>query len=228
MDLDWLIDLLIPDACFDDKYGSICENIALGVAASIIYAILAGLIVYTFRRIYLGLTEKRRVFISLPMAGLLDRGAFEAHRAFSADLTRELGRLDRVQVYCAYAQVPSYEQFENSGAASIDVIHRIRKCDYYIAILTDRVYSSVLIEIGYALARKKHVSVYFREIEQAGQKKSTLPYLLKSLNSNWRMKLNINKYKYETLADILSEARRDPEGFLNPSRILEVEARATK
>lgn len=228
MDLDWLIDFLVPSACFDDKYSSICENIALGVAASLIYAIVAALIVYVFRRIYLGITEKRRVFISLPMAGLPDRAAFEAHRAFSADLTRELGRLDRVQVYCAYAQVPSYEQFENTGAASIDVIHRIRKCDYYMAILTDRVYSSVLIEIGYALARNKHVSVYFRETEQDGRKKSTLPYLLQALNSNWRVKLNINKYKYEKLEDILVEARRDPEGFLNPSRILEVEARTPK
>lgn len=228
MGLDWWIDFLVPAACLDKKYGSICENIALGVVASLIYAIVAALILYMFRRIYLGFTEKKRVFISLPMAGLADRGAFETHRAFSADLTRELGRIDRVQVYCAYAQVPSYEQFEKTGAAAIDVIHRIRKCDYYIAILTDRVYSSVLIEIGYALARNKHVSVYFREAGEGGQKKSTLPYLLESLNSNWRVKLNINKYKYENLENILIEARRDPEGFLNPSRILEVEARTPK
>ncbi len=228
MNFDWWLDFLVPAVCLDEKYSSVCENIALGVLTSIIYATIAALVLYITRRIYLGFTEKRRVFISLPMAALADRAAFEEHRAFSADLTRELGRLDRVKVYCAYAQVPNYEEFEHTGAASIDVIHRIRKCDYYIAVLTDRVFSSVLIEIGYALARHKHVSVYFRDVGQGGQTKSTLPYLLQALNSNWRMKVNIHKYKYGKLEDILAEARRDPEGFLNPSRALEIsgEARA--
>jgi len=228
MSFEELLDHLVPAACTSGAYSALCENVALGVVASIIYATVAGLAVFAFRSIYLAMTEKRRVFISLPMAGLADRDAFETHRAFSADLTRELGQLDRVKVYCAYAKVPSFEQFETGGAAPVDVIHRIRKCDYYIAVLTDRVYSSVLIEIGYALARNKHVSVYFRDIDQAGHMKSTLPYLLQSLNSNWRIKLNINKYKYDKLDDILAEARRDPEGFLNPSRALEADRLARR
>lgn len=216
---------IVPDVCYTKQYKQYCENIALSLAASLVWAILAGIGIYFIRLLYRRTARTRKIFLSLPMAGLVTRNDFDVHRKFAMELTRELERAERVKVFCGYTSVVSFEEWENNPATAAEILSRIRRCDYYVAILTDRVYSSVLCEIGYALARNKRVTVFYRLYDEGGKSLSTLPYLLVRLDSNWKLGVRLNKYTFNTLDEILKDARGDPAGFLNANSRIESRAR---
>lgn len=71
-------------------------------------------------------------------------------------------------------------------------LNHIALCDHFIMIYPVPVASSCLIELGYAIALKKRISILYREF-------SHLPFMAKNLPSRLRVSL----VKYRNLGDAL-------------------------
>jgi len=206
----WLLPTICKAAPFQNK----CEDLLVSLAASAIWATLAYVCLLMASKLYNALVVKKRIFISIPMAGLDDRNDFDAMKKLATDLSLEITRNSRSTVYCAYDVVSGPENFPMTAVPALEVLTKIRKCDYFLAILPKRVYTSTLIEIGYAMGKKKNVCIAYFE-DASGN--DTLPYLLKTAAPEARIGLKFVKYKFSSHETLVREVRRDPIGFMKPS-----------
>lgn len=186
----------------------VCLNITTGIFASLFVVIFMALLSFLWSRLN---RRTRHVFLSIPMAGLEHPQGFETHKDLSVRLTEQLERIENVEVYCGYSKVTNKDEYQKVEAAPVEILKAIRKCSYFIAILSERVYTGTLVEIGYALARRKHVIIWYKT--EGG--KPNLPWILDLLGSNTLLRLRLSKQHYDDFEDLIRRARQDPAAFLN-------------
>lgn len=148
--------------------------------------------------------KKYKVFISTPMASLDDDVAFREQR------TAVMGIKDALRLHCdleptfyAGTDIKSVKGFEMEDLALRLNFQALKESDKFIMIYPARLPSSMLVEVGMALAMGKD-SVWFVK------KNADLPYLLRDgANASHQDGLPIIRvYEYSTLKDIESHMER--------------------
>lgn len=87
----------------------------------------------------------------------------------------------------------SYENNEVTEFAMIEDFKAIDESENFILYLPGQIYSSVLVEVGYAIAKNKNISIFCYQ-------ESDLPHLLKKSFMNKNIKLYfINEHSLEYL-----------------------------
>ncbi|MDD8025556.1 MAG: hypothetical protein PHI34_03500 [Acidobacteriota bacterium] len=115
------------------------------------------------------------VFLAAPMAAYKDNqeyqdGNKEARGLMS--LIRQHCGLNRI--FYSGEDVPSKEDFDPEDIAYIGNLEKIRKSKYFLLYYPRNIVSSVLIELGYAIAFNLPIIILTKSLEE-------LPYLLKKL-----------------------------------------------
>lgn len=97
------------------------------------------------------------VFVSTPISSFgLDE--FEKFKIFCQSLQRRLAvRFPEKRIYCAALSVASQGSFDDPGESVLRDFSEIEKCSLFILLYPVKIASSSLIELGYAVAKKKKI-----------------------------------------------------------------------
>ena len=79
------------------------------------------------------------------------------------ELVYELRKSDYVYFYNEFIQ--KAEEFDPAKFNPYDYLDEINKCDYFIAIFSEKIVSSIYFEVGYALGKEKNL-IYFIKDEK--------------------------------------------------------------
>jgi hypothetical protein len=101
--------------------------------------------------------RKFRIFLSMQMSQL-GRDEYKRVRDDIMKIVLELRKTD--EVYFFNEDIFNFDDFLETDVNPNDYLRRIRDCDYFIAIIVERICSSIYFEAGYALAYGRE-SLYF-------------------------------------------------------------------
>jgi len=123
-----------------------------------------------------------RVFVAVPMAALQTQAERDDIKSKVGHLIQKLEHKHGLSVYCAYTTVQG--QFDFGRKAAVECFREIRKCRYFVAILTEKMPTSAYVEIGYALAARKDVLLLHTH--------GALPYLLEEIESSGLLRSRVS------------------------------------
>ena len=124
---------------------------AIGAIASIIA------LYFPIRSMIKKKRKKVKVLISMQMSHLSD-AEYEEIREDIMHLIYDLRKHHEVYFYNEF--VPKIQDFDKNKFNPLDYLLEIKKSDWFIAIITEKILSSIYFEAGYALAAGVN-SVYF-------------------------------------------------------------------
>lgn len=148
--------------------------------------------------------QKKSVFLSSPMASLTD----EEYRAFQQDMLKIQEMLRKAckakSVFYPGMKINTKERFDGMQLAIRKNFKLIKQCEYLFVVYPGKIPSSVLTEIGYALALSKKIIVFVKE-------KSDLPYILQEADIGID---TFTIYTYSSVDDILRQMEINGTAFL--------------
>ena len=106
--------------------------------------------------------KQKAIFLSIQMNDLTD----DEYRTVRdkiltvIDVTNAMKRVPHVYYY--NRNIPTQQSFNKEDFSIQEYMSELRKCDYFIAVITKRVHSSIYFEAGYALARRKRCIFYVK------------------------------------------------------------------
>lgn len=113
------------------------------------------------------------VFISTPIASLPEAD-YKKMKAVVQDVQDVLRyELDVTIIYYAGDTISGAEDFHSPEAAIRQDFRGIHACEYFLLIYPERIASSVLVEVGYALCLKKQCLFFVKN-------RNDLPFLIRS------------------------------------------------
>ncbi len=118
---------------------------------------------------------KYDVFIAAPMASYENNNEYVAARIEVMKVYDALVEFCQYKVYCAVSDCKTMEEFNAKNVSANEDIQALKSSRIFIMILPRRLFSGVIFEAGYALARQMF-SVYFVE------KRADLPYMMQELS----------------------------------------------
>ncbi len=131
---------------------------AVGALAAVVV-----LIIPVWKFLKRKISRKRiRIFLSMQMSDL-SYEEYDEVRHDIMDLIYQLRKTNDVYFYNEFIQRP--KDFDENKLDADNYLKEIKRCDYFIAILSEKIVSSIYFEAGYALALGKK-SIYFVADEQ--------------------------------------------------------------
>lgn len=118
--------------------------------------------------------RRPRVFLSMQMSQLTP-SEYERVREDIMKLVHELRKTHYVYFFNEF--VYHLDRFDEKTINSEEYLSEIRHCDYFIAIVVERICSSIYFEAGYAIAHGK-TSIYFAIREDA------MPVLMRLISAD--------------------------------------------
>jgi hypothetical protein len=110
------------------------------------------------------------VFIATPMSAFDSDEDYKNHRELIMYILKIL-RKDGLSVYFAGEGIASFGAFSGENAFALDIQALENSANFYL-IMPCKVYSSVLVELGYALGLRKPCTIFVRD-------KEDLPYVMR-------------------------------------------------
>lgn len=142
------------------------------------------------------------IFLSTPMSSFKTQKEYQDHRLEINELTKNLEKNMQMTSYFSGKNITKQKHFEQPDIAAKGDLSALDHSKIFIMILPSKVYSSVLVEAGYALALKIP-SIYFLKNE------NDLPFMLSKMPQSTKGRAKI--YKYETISEIYQILKRDGE-----------------
>lgn len=150
--------------------------------------------------------EVGKVFFGAPMA---------SHRSaadYALARTELKGVIEAVEICCpsvrraywAGSEIVSSDRFDGEQVALLRDLGQLKSSDSCIFVLFEKLPTSVLIEIGYAIALGKTIVIFCKA-------RSDLPFLLRRAD---KQITNMSIYECDSYADIVQVVDRDGEAIL--------------
>lgn len=150
------------------------------------------------------MVRRKSVFLSSPMASLED----DEYEQFQNQMCRIQATIKREckskQVFYPGQNIERVERFEGKQKAINKNFVKLKECEYLVVIYPEALTSSVLVEIGYAMALSKKIIVFVRE-------RDNLPYILQEADKSIG---NINVYTYTDVQEIIDRIVSNGPSFL--------------
>lgn len=145
-----------------------------------------------------------KVFVSTPIAGFNDD---QKYKKFREELIKFVNELDSMfgasNIFTALREVKNYDSYDSPEQSVVKDLEGIEQSDIFILIYPQKVASSALVELGYALALNKLIYIY------ANQERD-LPYMVNGFEKCFPARVQKYIGKWETCYDvILSKLKRD-------------------
>lgn len=149
------------------------------------------------------MVKKRSVFLSSPMASLNDDEYEKFHTQMLLVQAAIKKECKSRQVFYPGQNIEKSERFEGKQKAIDKNFIKLKECEYLVVIYPEMLTSSVLVEVGYALALSKKIIIFVKN-------KEDLPYILQEADKSIN---NVNLYTYTEVEDI--RIKRNGPSFLN-------------
>ncbi len=119
-------------------------------------------------------TSSKSIFLSTPMSAFSE---VELSEFVSWCKVLEQGLSERLKktIYCAALKAPSAEVFGSEYESVINDFKAIDECSTFILIYPQKLATSALIELGYAVAKKKPILIVAKNI-------ADLPFMARGLS----------------------------------------------
>lgn len=149
-------------------------------------------------------TQKRSVYISSPMA-TLSNDNYNYFQKSMVGIQQALKNHCKASiVFYPGEKIPSKDQFDGKQKAIQNNFSKLAESEYLLAVYPQCLASSVLTEIGYALALSKKIIVFVKN-------KSDLPYMLQEADITIN---NFHLYTYSKEDDIIHQIVSNGTSFL--------------
>lgn len=121
--------------------------------------------------------EKIELFISAPIAGFDKEQEYIAYRKNIIRLLEDVAQQVPIQkIHSVISEISSRSKYDSPEESANNDLEAISKSTHFILFYPRRVASSVLIELGYALALKKKALIVATRMED-------LPYMAQGLQA---------------------------------------------
>lgn len=146
-----------------------------------------------------------KVFIGSPMASL-PKGEYAKMRENVLrirDAIRE--HTSATEVYCPCERIMSPGKFDDVKKAIYNDFKILKESEYYVFLYPQKSPSSVLLEMGYAIALSKKTKIFTR-------RRSELPFMLKKADEAIR---NLLVFQYRSIDQIVEKIKHEGVAFLD-------------
>lgn len=182
-------------------------DILIGAVGSI----LAAIFLFSLSKIYHVWERRGNVFISMPMEAAGNQQQYEQLHDLAEAIVLSL-RGANFKSYSAIADIKDPTRFEQPATVAADVFTKIRRSRYFVIVLPERVSSGCLVELGYALGRKRRVVIFHQGSSQSAD--SPLPWLVRGLETTPGANQLVRKVPYDNLQDVKEYFGKNPQAIL--------------
>jgi len=111
--------------------------------------------------------KQKALFFSIQMNDLTENEYRTVQEKMLAviDITKAMKGFSHIYYY--NRNLPTHESFIKADFRIQEYMSELRKCNYFIAVITKRVHSSIYFEAGYALAKGKQCIFYVKRSADA-------------------------------------------------------------
>jgi hypothetical protein len=127
------------------------------------------------------------IFISFPIAGIKDKKEREQVNGFAKNLENELENIGYRKIFNASMHFSHDHEHQPPKIACETDFNALDKSKNFLLLYPERIATSALIELGYALGGQKKIIMCSKSIH-------TLPFLARGLSKAYR---NVNFLEYE-------------------------------
>jgi len=149
--------------------------------------------------------KKGKIFIGAPMASLQRNDEYKTMRDNVLKLKDSILRINsELEVYCPCERIRSRSQFDDVRLAIHEDFKILKESEHYIFLYPEKTASSVLLEMGYAIALSKKTTIFTR-------RRAELPFMLKGADDSIR---NLRIIEYTSIDQVLTKIKREDRSFL--------------
>lgn len=150
------------------------------------------------------MTTKKSVYISSPMA-TLENDKYEQFQKDMVSIKQALKEHCKARsIFYPGEKIPSTDRFDGKQKAINDNFKKLSESEYLLVVYPERLASSVLTEVGYAIAMSKKMIVFVKD-------KSDLPYMLQEADIAID---NFHMFQYKEIGDIIHQIASNGTSFL--------------
>jgi hypothetical protein len=138
------------------------------------------------------------LFISVPMAAFDVENEFELFHKTTLDIVHEIKKNCKFKnIFYAGQEIKSPIDFESEDSSIVEDYDACFRSKYFMLIYPQKIATSALIELGWAMAHKKPIIIFVKN-------RKDLPFLVKNGDSVFS---NLRIYNYKTSLDIINMFR---------------------
>jgi len=150
-------------------------------------------------------TIKPIVFIATPIAGFADKNEYNAFRSKIKALNRKISK--KINVISEILKVSDVSGYDSPSLSASQDFANIEDSSYFILIYPQKIPTSALVELGYALALKRKILILSTSQE-------ILPYMLKELDKVYdNVKISYFPFNWDGVEDIIYSFINDKEKY---------------
>ncbi|WP_018983684.1 toll/interleukin-1 receptor domain-containing protein [Salinimonas chungwhensis] len=148
---------------------------------------------------------KRKVFIGVPMASVDDDEEYSNIKNIAQEIKSALIQFANAsEVYCPCENIPKRGSFERYDTAIRKDFKILKESEHYLFIYPKKIPSSILVEIGYAIALSKQTTIFAKSLDD-------LPFMLRKADSAMPF---VEIHEYKDIAEIISIIESEGPSFL--------------
>jgi hypothetical protein len=160
--------------------------------------------------------KKGKVFIGAPMASIDEKNYIEL-REICLTIQSILSSFNGIsEVYYPGNQIHGQSEFDGETVAIIKDFKMLKESEFYLFIYPQKVVTSVLCEMGYAIATMKNTVIFVK------RNRKSLPYMLKQAD---KAISNLKIYEFDRLNDVVDIVKKNGNALFD-SKIDEVKRHA--
>ncbi|MCK9388530.1 MAG: toll/interleukin-1 receptor domain-containing protein [Sulfuritalea sp.] len=149
--------------------------------------------------------KRGKVFIGAPMASLPRSEYAEMRRNVLLVRDALKQHTSATEIYCPCERISSPGKFDDVKKAIYEDFKILKESEYYLFLYPQKSASSVLLEMGYAIALSKKTKIFTR-------RRSELPFMLKRADEAIR---NLQVFPYRSVDQIVGKIEREGMSFLD-------------
>lgn len=136
--------------------------------------------------------NKNTLYVSTPMASI-DKPEYTKQREFLIALEKVLIQIGFKNIISPALAIDKQENFDGSTKANFDNYKEMKQVESFLVIYPKPLPTSVLVEIGYAIALSKNIVLFTKNLKE-------LPFMLQEANATIP---NLRIYSYKNYDDII-------------------------
>jgi len=141
----------------------------------------------------------KNIFIATPIAGFLTKEDYVKYKNLIKDVVICVKENNQdSNVFCEITNIKDISEYDSPKNSVIKDFEHIRKSDYFILLYPQKVASSALIELGYALSKERNILII-------SSNKNILPYMVSGFEEVYQtVKVLISEYTHKNLFAIIN------------------------
>lgn len=137
--------------------------------------------------------DNKNIFIATPIAGFSSKEDYKKYKALILEVIGNIKKNNKINIFCEITNIKDISEYDSPAKSVIKDFKHIRESEYFILLYPQKVGSSALIELGYALSEGKYILIISPE-------KIILPYMVLGFEEVYsNVKLAICEYTTEGL-----------------------------